>query len=64
MTFSILPYLIVVAMAATAIVLFEGIGVMASHAPDRDETENMMMWWRVGLQGLTIALLALYAFLH
>ena len=57
---NILPYMIVVAMIATAIVLFEGMSTMASHNPDREHIGNVMMRWRVGLQGLTLALLVLF----
>jgi len=57
---SILPYLIAIAAGATAIVLFRGLFTMAGDNPAPDESSNRLMRWRVGLQGLTLALLALY----
>ena len=57
---SILPYLIALSAGATAIALFTGLFKMADDSPGHDATTNRMMRWRVGLQGLTLILLALY----
>ncbi len=54
-----LPYFVVIAMASTAVVLFAGLWTMGSS----DETGagycNLLMGWRVGMQGLTVGLMAL-----
>lgn len=59
MTF-VLPYLIAITAGATAVILFMGLFTMAGEGRDHDHQSNVMMRWRVGLQGLTLALLALY----
>jgi len=57
---STLPYLIGIAAGATAVVLFIGMFTMAGDGDEHAEKSNVMMRWRVGLQGLTLALIALY----
>ena len=56
----LLPYLIAVFAAATAVVLFTGLFSMATDNKVEHDQSNLMMRWRVGLQGMTIALIGLY----
>jgi biopolymer transport protein ExbB/TolQ len=57
---SVLPVLIGVALAATVAVLFAGIVGMGRDSAFNRRYGNHLMRWRVALQGLTVALFALY----
>ena len=57
---NMLPYLVGIAAFATAIVLFAGLTTMGAEATENVKYSNLMMRWRVGLQGLTLALMALW----
>lgn len=57
---TMLPYLVGIAAMATAIVLFAGLTTMGAEAAENARYSNLMMRWRVGLQGLTLALIALW----
>ncbi len=57
---NILPFLVAITAAATVVALF--MGLYAMSAPDAVDARysNLMMRWRVGLQGVTLALIALW----
>ncbi len=57
---NIIPFLVAITAAATVVALFMGLYVMS--APDAVEARysNLMMRWRVGLQGASLALIALW----
>jgi hypothetical protein len=57
---SILPYLIGFFALATLAVLVMGLLGMARRGDSYKERSNMLMRWRVSLQGITLALLALH----
>jgi len=57
---SMLPFLVAITAGATAVVLFMGLYVMSAEDAIEQKYSNIMMRWRVGLQGLTLALIALY----
>ncbi len=57
---AMLPYLVGIAALATVVVLFAGLAVMGSEAAENVKYSNLLMRWRVGLQGLTLALIALW----
>ena len=61
---SILEILVYVAMAAVVIVLVMGLGAMSSGAKDKKgvSRSNKLMRWRVGIQFIAIALLAILVF--
>ena len=46
-------------MASTAVVLFTGLWAMCSDDETVAGYSNLLMRWRVGMQGLTVALMAL-----
>ncbi len=54
-----LPYFVVIAMASTTVVLFTGLWTMGSDDEASTGYSNLPMRWRVGMQGLTVALMAL-----
>ena len=54
-----LPYLVVIAMASTAVVLFAGLWTMGSDDEAGARYSNLLMRWRVGMQGLAVGLMAL-----
>ncbi len=56
---AMLPYFVVIAMASTVAVLFTGLWVMGSEDETGAGYSNLLMRWRVGMQGLTVALMAL-----
>jgi len=56
----ILPYLIGIFAAITAIVLFAGLFAFVGDSKSHNDNSNKMMRWRVGMQGATLALLALF----
>jgi len=56
----ILPYLIGIFAGVTALVLFGGLFAFMGDTKTHDAYSNLFMRWRVGLQGVTLALLALY----
>ena len=56
---TMLPYFVVIAMASTATVLFTGLWAMCSDDETIAGYSNLLMRWRVGMQGLTVALMAL-----
>ena len=60
MLITVLPYLIGVFAVATLLVLFAGLMTMTSRGSAHDKYGNVLMRWRVGLQGVTLALLALH----
>ncbi len=59
-----LPFLIGIFAGATAIVLFVGLFTMAGDDETHEKYSNTMMRWRVGLQGVTLALLAVFFLLN
>ncbi len=58
---TIVEILVYVAMAATVVVLFMGLGTIGKGGKDKMRG-NRLMRWRVGLQFAAIALLALLVF--
>ena len=60
MIVTVLPYLIGVFAVATLLVLVAGLLTMSSRGSAHDKYGNVLMRWRVGLQGMTLALLALH----
>ena len=56
---TMLPYFVVIAMASTAVVLFTGLWAMGFDDETGARYSNLLMRWRVGMQGLTVALMAL-----
>ncbi len=58
-TATMLPYFAVIAMASTAVVLFTGLWAMGSDDETGAGYSNLLMRWRVGVQGLTVAPTAL-----
>jgi hypothetical protein len=56
--------LIVLALLAAAVAMFLGILVMGGGGSTDTWLSNHLMWARVGLQGLTVLLLLLAAFLR
>lgn len=59
---SALEILVYVAMAGVVVVLFLGLGSMYSGSKRQRNKSNLFMRWRVGLQALAIALLAVLVF--
>jgi hypothetical protein len=57
---TVLPYLIGLALVSTLAVLAAGIVGMSRGSEFYRRNANMLMRLRVGLQGVTVALLALY----
>ena len=57
---SALPYLVGIFAAATALVLFMGLYAMSTESEFHDKYSNVLMRWRIGLQGVTLALMALF----
>jgi hypothetical protein len=57
---TILPYLIGFFAIATLTALVGGLLSMAGNRVSRDKHSNVLMRWRVSLQGVTLALLALH----
>jgi len=57
---SVLPYLIGLFAVGTLLALFAGVVTMAGSERAHDKYGNVLMRWRVGLQGVTLALLALH----
>jgi len=57
---TMLPFLVAISAGATAIVLFMGLYVMSAGDAVDHKYSNLMMRWRVGLQGLTLSLIALW----
>jgi hypothetical protein len=60
---ALLPYLIGLVVLGVVASLFTGLGGVAQGGDFNRRHGNRMMRWRVGLQGLALALLALYAWL-
>ena len=60
MIISILPYLIGVFAVGTLAVLVAGLVTMTGGERVHDKYGNVLMRWRVTLQGITLALLALH----
>jgi len=60
---SVLPYLIGFFALATLTVLVIGLLGMARNGGSHEERSNILMRWRVSLQGITLALLALHVVL-
>ena len=58
---TILQILVYVAMAAVVVVLFMGLGTIGKGGKDKMRG-NRLMRWRVGLQFVAIALLAILVF--
>ena len=56
----ILPYIIGAFAVATLAVLVAGLVTMAGSENMHDKYGNVLMRWRVGLQGVTLTLLALH----
>jgi hypothetical protein len=59
---TIVEILVYIAMAATVVVLFMGLGNMWSGGGKDRMRGNRLMRWRVGLQFVAIALLAILVF--
>lgn len=59
---TIVEILVYIAMAATVVVLFIGLGNMWSGGSKDRMRGNRLMRWRVGLQFVAIALLAILVF--
>jgi hypothetical protein len=57
----LLILLIVLGAIATAAVLIRGILVMASGKDSTGRQSNKMMWYRVLFQGITVALVFIFA---
>jgi hypothetical protein len=60
----VLPYVIGLVVLGVVVSLFTGLGGVAHGGDFNRRHGNRMMRWRVGLQGLALALLALYAWLR
>ncbi|MBI1244839.1 MAG: twin transmembrane helix small protein [Alphaproteobacteria bacterium] len=60
----VLPYVIGLVVLGVVISLFTGLGGVAHGGDFNRRHGNKMMRWRVGLQGLALALLAFYAWLR
>ncbi|HEC91367.1 MAG TPA: hypothetical protein ENI55_06840 [Alphaproteobacteria bacterium] len=56
----ILPFMVAITAAATVVALFMGLYAMSAGAAVEAKYSNLMMRWRVGLQGATLALIALW----
>ncbi|MDA0305243.1 MAG: HIG1 domain-containing protein [Proteobacteria bacterium] len=56
---TILPYLVAIALLATALVLAAGLVSMASHTLVNERISNLLMRWRVVVQGVAVGLVAL-----
>ena len=56
----VLPYLAALVVAMTVIVLFSGVYTMGSDDPDHARKSNILMRWRVALQGVVVGLVALF----
>lgn len=59
---NILPYLVVIALFATAAILATGLVSMASENAIDDKYSNLLMRWRVVVQGITVGLAAVAFF--
>ena len=59
---TVLPFILVIAMGATVIVLFTGIAAFAFNSKLNAKYSNKLMTARVVLQGLALAVLALIVF--
>ncbi len=57
----IIIFLIVFGALATGAVLVRGILIMASGKDDSGRKSNQMMWYRVLFQGITLALVCVFA---
>jgi hypothetical protein len=53
--------LIVLGALATGVVLVRGILIMANGKDDSGRRSNQMMWYRVLFQGITVALVFIFA---
>jgi hypothetical protein len=53
--------LVVLGALATGAVLVRGIFIMASGKDDSGKRSNQMMWYRVLFQGITVALIVIFA---
>jgi hypothetical protein len=60
---AVLPYLVAIAVGATAMILIAGIVAMASEGEFHEKYSNLLMRARVAVQGAAVALLALLALL-
>ncbi len=56
---AILPYFVVIGVATTTAVLFAGLWTMGSGDETGARYANLLMRWRVGMQGVTVGLMAL-----
>jgi hypothetical protein len=57
----VLIFLVVFGALATAVVLVRGILIMASGKDPSGKKSNQMMWYRVLFQGITVALVFIFA---
>jgi hypothetical protein len=57
---AVLPYLILLSMAAALAVLFAGLFTMARGGEANRRHGNRLMRWRVGTQATAIVLIAIY----
>ena len=58
---AMLPYLVAIAMGMTVVILVTGVYSMGAEGKDHPHDANLLMRWRIVLQGIAIALLALFA---
>ncbi|MGR9106390.1 MAG: HIG1 domain-containing protein [Gammaproteobacteria bacterium] len=61
---SLLKILIFIALVLTVLSMVAGVGVMGEGGPLDRKFSNLLMKWRVWLQGLTVALLLLAIILN
>ena len=54
----ILPYLVAIGQLATAVILAAGLVSMGSGGFINEKYSNLLMRWRVAIQGVTIGLAA------
>lgn len=60
----LLKILIFIALVLTIISMVAGVGVMGEGGPIDQKFSNLLMKWRVSLQGLTVALLLVAIVIH
>ncbi len=60
---TLIHVLVIIALIATVIVMIIGVGAMSSSSSLDEDYGESFMWWRVGLQGLTLLLLIVALFL-
>ncbi len=61
---TVLKILIFIALVLTILSMVAGIGVMGEGGPLDKKFSNLLMRWRVWLQGVTVVLLLIAIILH